>query len=191
MKNNSLTPEEFAGKYGAERIARLMPLLEDYGYVTITEAGALMLAEAKRISTEPFGSQLDPADRPAAERLRAWRKSKAREENVSAYIVLSNKKLFALAAAHPATALELAFLGVSRKLIDTSLTDILSACRRDASPESPCSPSPSTGRARVSTAEVPSNPYPSSSTPSVPCAIIPTSTIPPTLAASTLPSSAT
>jgi len=126
-----LTPEAFAGKYGAERIARLLPLLESNGYATITPEGQLMLAEAKRISSAPFGDQLDPPDRPAANRLREWRRLKAREDNVSAYIILSNKKLFALAVAHPATALELAFLGVPRKLIDTCQSDLLTACRRD------------------------------------------------------------
>ena len=131
MNSDKLTPEAFAGKYGAERIARLLPLFESYGYVAVTDAGRQMLAEAKRLVTVPFGDQLDPADRPAANRLREWRKRKSREENVSAYIVMSNKKLFALAAAHPTTALELAYLGVARRLIESCQSEILSACRRD------------------------------------------------------------
>ena len=126
-----LTPKAFAGKYGAERIARLLPLLESYGYINLTETGFDLLTEARRIAETPFGDQLDPADRPAAMRLREWRKLKAREDNVAAYIILSNKKLFTLAAAHPATVLDLAYLGLSRKLIESSSSDILHACRRD------------------------------------------------------------
>lgn len=131
--SQGLTPKAFAGKYGAERIVRLLPLFESYGYVTVTDSGAEMLAEAKRIMSTPFGEQLDPADRPAALRLREWRLQKAREEKVSAFVIMSNKKLYAIAVAHPNTADELAVLGVPRKLIDACQEDILSAARRDES----------------------------------------------------------
>ena len=131
MNTTRLNPTDFARKYGADRISRLLPLFESYGYVTMTESGNAMLSEAKRLACEPFGLELDPCDRPAAERLREWRKRRARAENVSAYIVMTNKKLFALASAHPATATELSSLGVSDRLIESCASEILEACRRD------------------------------------------------------------
>ena len=130
-----LTPVDFARKYGADRIARLLPLFEYYGYVTLTDSGAEMLAEAKRILAEPFGSQLSPADRPAALRLREWRMRIAHEEKVSAFVILTNKKLFALAEAHPATISDLSGFGISKGVIEAYSSEILAACRRDPNDE--------------------------------------------------------
>ena len=153
-----LTPIDFARKYGADRIARLLPLFEYYGYVTLTESGAEMLAEAKRILAEPFGSQLAPADRPAALRLREWRMRIAHEEKVSAFVILTNKKLFALAEAHPATISDLSGFGISKRVIEAYSSEILAACRRDPNDEtsptvtSPVAPS-ATSRALPTTTQ--------------------------------------
>ena len=112
-------------RFGAARVLNMVPKLVAGGYIALTDTGRALLDAAMRIRSEPFGSQLDPADRPVAERLREWRAAKARERNVSAYVVMHNRVLFALAASRPKTALDLLRLGAPRKLVADCSEELL------------------------------------------------------------------
>jgi ATP-dependent DNA helicase RecQ len=112
----------------------LLTVEGDHGTLVLTEASGDVLARRRevRMRHEPARparavrarkaaavTDLDEADRPLFEALRAWRGAEAKEQAKPAYIVFADATLRAIAAARPASLDELATIsGVGENKLD-------------------------------------------------------------------------
>jgi superfamily II DNA helicase RecQ len=90
-----------------------------------TETRQIMAALGLIVTSESLTSS-DPVVRVKIEKLRAWRKIRARDQGVPAYRVLSNRTLLSVASACPKSAESLLELkGFGRKSVDTYGTELV------------------------------------------------------------------
>lgn len=86
----------------------------DYPVITLTTAGAALLAKMEEEQTEidwpPEPFQINESDKVIFRALKDWRLQKARQMHVPAFCILSNKTLVEIAVMQPSSFLELSFI---------------------------------------------------------------------------------